>query len=232
MWTSMSCRKDTAALPPRSCPSRADSSRSGSQASSAMTTMRCRTCSSASSDRCARTRNWKSGPPRTSEKSRLSESRLALDTGAPGVMRRSVASASSLRFCSKSNHWRTPSSLSSRVAAAAIPSIWRWRSASTSRCRGRSNAARPAAPSRRLASMRLGPRGILLQFPATIQDPLADLEPVDRVEDAVEAAPSCRSRPARDPSTRRTAWTMPLMKARPAVSASSGSRYEAPASGS
>ena len=54
---------------PAACPSSADSTRSGSQASSEMTMMRWRTSISASSDRCARRRSWKSGPPRTREKS-------------------------------------------------------------------------------------------------------------------------------------------------------------------
>ena len=69
--------------PPSTRPSRAESTRSGSQANSEMTMMRRRTIIIASSDRCARRRSWKSGPPRTSEKSGVSRSRTdpTLDSG-------------------------------------------------------------------------------------------------------------------------------------------------------
>jgi len=57
----------------------AESTRSGSQANSEMTMMRWRTSSSASSDRCARSKSWNSGPPRTSEKSCGALRRLSPD---------------------------------------------------------------------------------------------------------------------------------------------------------
>ena len=84
--TSRSSKKGTAALPPSACPSRAESTKSGSQANSESTRMRWRTSISASSARCARRSNWKSGPPRTSEKSCGSRSSLSPDTGVEDVM--------------------------------------------------------------------------------------------------------------------------------------------------
>ena len=68
-WVSMSNRNGTPVLPRHRFPSSPESSSSGSQANSAMTMMRWRTIISASSVRCAFRKSWKSGPPRTSEKS-------------------------------------------------------------------------------------------------------------------------------------------------------------------